>query len=356
MLRRTTAAALAIFFAALQAASAETAFVGTTYSHRQSGYLEIDWKETYLEILKLGFYTVRLGAYWDEIEAVEGTYDFSTLDWQVAEARKRNVPVVLTVGMKAPRWPEFFIPRWLDEKIRVKPGGEVTRDPVLREKTLEFVRRVVLRYRDEPAVRYWQVENEALDRSGPKYWWIGPAFLREEIDLVRSLDGDRKRPIILTVATYPNTFLFLLARFRLDTHPIYQNLELCDILGINVYPVVGQMFWKFKLYFWTRPEERAEYFSKVLKLVKKKGKRVWIMELQAEPWEPGMLVHMTKERPPSGWPEVARESFSEFRRLGFPVIFFWGAEYWYYRSIRQEDAHWWDMARDVLRKSAEKVL
>jgi hypothetical protein len=72
------------------------------------------------------------------------------------------------------------------------------------------------------------------------------------------------------------------------------------------------------------------------------------MELQAEPWEPDMLVHTTRERVPTGWPESVRESFKEFRGLGFQTIFLWGAEYWYYRSTRQEDKHWWQTVVEIL--------
>lgn len=353
MRRALAVAALLAAVGLPTAARAEPVFIGTTYSHRQSAYLEMDWKENYLEVLKMQFYSIRLGAYWDEIERIEGRFDFSVLDFQIAEARARGIPVVLTVGMKAPRWPEFFLPEWLESRVRVGRGGDVSRDPLVRERALRFVRTVVERYRGEDAVRWWQVENEAMDRSGPKYWWIGADFLRQEVDLVRRLDGG-KRPIILTVATYPNTFLFFLARFRADPHPIFECLELCDILGINVYPVVGQLFWKFRMYFWSSPSEREEYFRKVLRLVRREGKTPWIMELQAEPWEPGQLVHKGGDRPPSGIPENVLRTFREFRELGYPVIFLWGVEYWHFRERAHGDRHWLDMVKDLLRGDVPK--
>jgi len=343
--------AAALFFSGLSASpggAAEPVFVGTTFSHRQSGYLDMDWKQSYLEILKLNFYSIRLGAYWDEIERVEGVYDFSTLDWQMAEAARRKIPVVLTVGMKAPRWPEFFIPDWLEKKIRVRIGGDVSRDPLLRDRTLRFVEAVVKRYREKAVVRYWQVENEALDRSGPRFWRIGADFLAEEIALVKRLDP-ASRPVILTAATYPNTVLFFLARFQLGGNPIVDNLALCDILGINVYPVVGQMFWRFKIYFWSSPEERTDYFSRLMRLARRAKKDIWIMELQAEPWEPGLLVHKTREQPPTGLPENVRKSFEELRTIGYHAIFLWGAEYWYYRSLHHEDRRWWQMVSELVK-------
>lgn len=316
--------------------------------------MDIDVRTTYWDVLDLGFDIIRLGAYWDEIEKKEGEYDFSMLDWQIEQAKEKGVDLVVTVGMKAPRWPEFFIPDWVLSKMRIPYGGEVSKSPYLREKTLRFIETVVERYAHEKAIRYWQVENEAMDRSGANYWWIGWDFLKEEVELVRKLDKDR-RLIILTAATYPNKVLFFLARFRLGGHPIYESLKLCDILGINVYPVVGHKFWRFRLYFWSSKSERNRYFSTVLKIIRKHGKQAWIMELQAEPWEPGFLVYTAKERPPTAWPEVARESFKEFQDLGYETIFLWGAEYWRFRSLLHEDREWWELAIDLLKKEAAVI-
>lgn len=366
-MKRKAALTALLFLWQATAGFAAPVSIGTTYSRRQSAYLELDWKRAYLEILNLNWFAIRLGAYWDEIEKKPDEYDFEKLDWQIEEAKKRNIPVVLTVGMKAPRWPEFFIPSWLAGRVDAAFGSDVSKNAFLRERTLKFVRAVVEHYRDEPDVRYWQVENEPMDREGPHFWWIGKDFLRQEVELVRGLDaaprhstGLRRmtaapRPVILTAATYPNTFLFFLARFRLDANPIYECLGLCDILGINVYPVVGQKFWRFKIYFWSNPDERAEYFTKVLRLARRFGKDVWIMELQAEPWEPGNLVWLSPEEPPSTLPKDIKQSYDEFSALGFHVIFLWGSEFWYYRRVRHEDRHWWRAARQLLIKKTEDL-
>src|SRR5437879_3250823 len=47
----------------------------------------------------------------------------------------------------------------------------------------------------------WQVENEPLDAAGPHRWRISAEFLAEEIALVRRLDADRQRPVVV------NTFV-----------------------------------------------------------------------------------------------------------------------------------------------------
>lgn len=323
--------------------------LGTTYSQRQSRYLAIDEKNTFLSILDKGFDVVRVAAYWDEIERNEDQYDFAALDWQIEEASKKGVPLVLAVGIKSPRWPEFFIPDWVMKKTHAPFGAELSaKNPFLRERTLQFIRTVVTRYKDKTIIRYWQVENEPLDRSGAKFWWIKRQFVKEEVGLVRALD-DQKRPIIMTVATYPNGFVRAMFRLFSLNRPIPETMELGDIVGINVYHAIGQKFWNVKFYFWINPEQRAKYYSRIAHLAKKRGREVWITELQAEPWEPGQLVHTGKEIPPSGWPEEARLVFTQFQLLGFSHIFLWGAEYWQFREVRYQDTHWWDMVMGLMK-------
>ena len=44
--------------------------------------------------------------------------------------------------------------------------------------------------------------------------------------------------------------------------------------------------------------------------------------MQAEPWEPGQLVHTRKEQPVSVWPGVVGGAFKEMRSLGIGTILF----------------------------------
>lgn len=327
--------------------------MGVTYSPKQSGYFAQDWKKVYLSVLEMGFEIVRLGAYWSDIEKEEGIYDFTDLDWQLEEAGKRKIAVLLTVGMKAPRWPEYYIPKWVLKKARLRFGQDVSRDPYLGDKTLKFIERVVERYRYNRAVQYWQVENEPLDRAGQHYWWIGKKFLKEEVDLVRSLDP-RKRPIVVNVATYPNKFLHCVVRLSSPTYPVTNALPICDILGLNIYPTVGHKMWWFKLYFWTHSHERSECFAGIIKRARQHGKAVWITELQAEPWEPGEVVHKGKEEPSTVWPDMIDVAFREIRSLGVDTIFLWGVEYWYFRKEHHHDESWWEKASRILRVKKEK--
>ena len=55
---------------------------------------------------------IRLCAYWDRIEPQPGRFDFRSLDWQFDEAARAGLDIILTVGQKAPRWPEYHRPAW----------------------------------------------------------------------------------------------------------------------------------------------------------------------------------------------------------------------------------------------------
>ena len=84
---------------------------------------------------------------------------------------------------------------------------------------------MVKRYQGEETIHWWQVENEPLNRIGERHWFIGSDFLKEEVRLVRKLDKN-KRPVLMTVATYPNGFLRFIARLSVRHDPIKESLEL----------------------------------------------------------------------------------------------------------------------------------
>lgn len=324
--------------------------IGTTYSPKQSEYLGMEWKETYLRILDLGFDIIRLGAYWDAIEREKDVYDFATLDWQIAQARKRNIPVVLTVGMKAPRWPEYFIPGWLLRETRLPYGGDVSRDAFLRERTLKFIKTVVTRYRNDPIIHYWQVENEPMTRIGKRSWYIGKAFLVQEIRTVRDLDK-QNRPVILTVPTYPNKAHRFYMRLTNRYNSVKESAEISDIIGLNIYPVVGHKLWWNDIYLWSTRKEREIYFSRIVNFIKGKNKKVWVVELQAEPWEPGHLVYKEEQVPPTGVPEEVKNTLDEITALGIDTVLLWGAEYWHFRERQHRDTSWKQTVTDILNKN-----
>ena len=86
---------------------------GVTFSNRYATDLGLDWKEVYVSMLnELKVQNVRLVVYWDDVEEKRDTYDFSDIMWQLDEAEKRDLDVILSIGRKVPRYPECFQPDW----------------------------------------------------------------------------------------------------------------------------------------------------------------------------------------------------------------------------------------------------
>ena len=328
-------------------ASSDEIEVGVTFSPIQCDYLEQSWESVYDDILQMGFSLIRLGAYWSEIEAIKGSYDFSRLDLQIEKAKSRGIAIVLTVGMKAPRWPEYFIPEWVLKNIKLKYAGDVSKNEYLRSATLRFVKEVLNRYKDEDAIICWQVENEPLDKAGPNLWYIDKAFLREEAALIRNIDK-RQRPLMINIATYPNKILRYMNIIFSANNPLDDALDICDILGLNIYPVIGQRFLGINMVFNSTPDSRNKYIKKIKEKANANNTPIWITELQAEPWDPGKLVHIDQAQPVTSSPSQIEKYFLELRSLDINTIFLWGAEYWFFREESFHDISWRDIARDLI--------
>ena len=313
--------------------------LGFTFSQRQAEYLTLPWDDVYDAALDLSPTIIRLGAYWDEIEPYEGVYDWSTLDAQLDLANERDLDVILTVGMKAPRWPEYFLPSWLERRIELDDGATVSDNAEIRGRTLAFVERVVRRYRDHAAVAYWQVENEPLDPAGPRGWQIAPGFLAQEVKLVRELD---RRPVIVTMFVEVNPMLLAPWRQQEVRSRAAMLLNLGDVLGLDLYPSRGFRAhggdWYFSWPAWVWKPTVVELHQ----LSQRMGRSAWIMEAQAEPWEPGRLVYTDAPLSRSVQPAGAAAAVRQLRDVGFDTILLWGVEHWYMRRERHQDALWWD--------------
>ena len=162
---------------------------GVSFNVAYAKELGLDWQESYIATMDdLGFKRMRLAAHWDLGEKTKDQYDFSYLDYQLDEARKRDVEIILGVGRRLPRWPECHVPGWAENLSQEKQQAEI----------LEYIELVVNRYKDYENIIYWQVENEpflevfAYEHCGD----LDVDFLDKEIDLVRELD--ESRPILIT--------------------------------------------------------------------------------------------------------------------------------------------------------------
>ncbi|MFH0803962.1 MAG: beta-galactosidase, partial [Candidatus Tagabacteria bacterium] len=139
------------YFLIRSAPSREPKVFGATFSEPFTQELGLDWKKAYEEIFSdLGIKNVRIPVYWSEIEPKKGEWHFEDIDWQLAKAKEYDAKIILVIGRRVPRWPECFEPEW----AKNLPEEEK------KKLILKMSEEVVKRYKDNPVVWAWQVENE----------------------------------------------------------------------------------------------------------------------------------------------------------------------------------------------------
>lgn len=277
--------------------------------------LGLDWQQTYDAIIdELGVRKLRLAAHWPMVEPADDVWNFEELDYQVRKAEEVGATVVFAVGRRLPRWPECHIPEWIKGQSKENEQTE----------QLEYMTKVIERYKDSPAIIYWQVENEpflsmfAFEHCGP----LDEAFLAREVELVRDLDATR--PILVTDSGNLGTWA---GAFRHG-----------DAFGTSVYvyfwnPELGQFRTVLPPWFY-RAKER------VMKLWYG-DKPTFLIELSAEPWliEPVVNVPLDVQ-----YSRMNIDKFNDIlayaERTRYEEQYLWGAEWWYWLHKQGEDAMW----------------
>lgn len=314
--------------------------LGVSFSPRRARHAGLDWRPAFKRVLGLGLDPVRLSAYWDDVDS--NGYD--DLDWLVAEAARAGLELILTVGMKAQGWPEFYIPGRLQPAAAPR-SDVVAASPALRMQAVEFVAATVERYRGQDAIAVWQVENEPLNPSGPRRWWIGPEFVADEIATVRGLDPDR--PIAVNVFSRFNTWLDVasirhgpdLSRLLGSSarRPEAEALTLLgrdDILGLDVYRRIGYLRLGRRVL--TRSRHWQSNAARWAVRAAAEGKLAWVLEAQAEPWEPPLRGD---RRPRSCRPEDIGATVRGLWDAGCATVLLWGVEHWLARDA-DGDGSW----------------
>lgn len=334
--------------------------VGASFSPSRAAYLGLDYQSAFRRLEAMHFRVIRLSAYWDEITA-DG---YDQLDWLMTEAKHSHQPVVLTVGMKGLGWPEFFIPATAMPMIPLKNGQDMAGVPSVRDGALAFVEQTVLRYRDNPALYAWQVENEPFNRAGPSRLWIDSAFVRDEATSVRQLDGHH-RPVIVNAFSHFNLlFDQASARQGFDLRGLLgfdadsaetdslSVLKRGDLLGLDVYTAIGYQFLG-QNHMSRADSDWPDRLARLLDVAHSQGKLAWVTEAQAEPWD---ASPDTFSNPQSTSPQAIRSIFANLKDAGFTTVLFWGSEYWLWRQDNG-DSRWVDTVKSILsRESAAPAL
>jgi hypothetical protein len=290
---------------------------GVNFSQKHAQNLGVDWRNSYSALIdELGVRNIKLAVHWDLIEPSKGEYDFSDLDWQIKKAEENGVNIIPTIGIKVPRWPECHAPKWAKDLTKADQQKEI----------LEMLKEVVLRYNGSPSIKKWQVENEPFFSFG-ECQWTDKDFLKKEIDLVKSLD-EQKRPIIISDSGEGSFWM--------------EAAKLGDIVGTTMYRKVWMsqfnQYLEYHLppiFYWRKAEIIKALFDK----------KVICIELQAEPWGPKLLYDSSLEEQEKTMDLGQFQKNIEFaKKTGFDEFYLWGSEWWYWMKEKQNKPEIWDEA------------
>jgi len=282
---------------------------------------------------------VRLSVEWSQVEPAEGVYDFRLVDALLAEAGRHGTSVLLTVGIKAQRHPEYYIPPWVLAKVQLHGVTTISDLPPLRDPALAMVRAVAAHVAASPAIDSWGADNEPFVPSArAEEWVIGRDFVDEEVRILHELDP-LHRPVVVNHAQH-----FVFDRRWRDA------LADSDILGTSIYPY--RNYDLPGLHLVVPIVEIGPFgpnYAAQARAAHKKGGQFWITEMQGEPWADHDIRLVTPDHPlPDVTPGHFRDDIDYARRTGADRVYLWGAEWWLFMREKYGDETWMALGRAAL--------
>lgn len=301
---------------------------GVTFIPDYATYLGVNPQQTLDALINdLHVKYFRLTSYWDNVEPQPGHYDFSQLDWEFAKADAAHAKIDLSIGLRQPRWPECHPPGWVNTN---QP------DSAWQGQLEQYMTAVINRYKNNPALQSYQLENEFfLTAFGEctKYDY-DRSRLVSEYNLVKKLDPSH--PVIISRSNN-----------ALGT-PVGQPTP--DEFGVSIYRRVWDEGLHTHRYIeYPFPSWFYSFLAGVQKIMT--GKDMIIDELQAEPWPPhGASILQTSLAEQNKSLSAARleQNMKYARQTGLKTVYYWGAEYWYYRMTVLHDPSLWQVAKQEL--------
>lgn len=285
---------------------------GVTFSQSYAQYLGLDWREVLTATLDdLQIQNYRLIAYWNLIEPGPGIYNFSDLDWQISEVEKRGGNVILSLGLRVPRWPECHIPSW---------ALNLTEEQIMAVNN-KYIEAVVKHYSNNKTIVAWQVENEPFLRVFGQCQKQTAAIVMQKVETTKKIS---KLPVAITDSGELGNW--------------WSTAKIADWLGVSVYrrvrqPVIGYINYPLPPVFYSLRAGLIRLFQP--------NKNIYISELQLEPWINGGLIDASLTQQQQAMSEKNVSDFIIYaRRTGLDPIYFWGVEWWYYMKQKGIDSYW----------------
>lgn len=300
--------------------------VGVTFVAPYARHFGLDAEETMQAMIDdLGMRRFRLVSYWEEIEPVQGTYDFSDLDWQFKKAEESGSKVSLAIGLRQPRWPECHMPTWAQNQPK----------EVWYPQLKAFMAAVIDRYKDSPALDSYQLENEYFLEVFGECKDFDRDRLVDEYKLVKQLDPDRK----LIVSRSNNALGFPIGEPKADEYAVSVYKRVWDKTVTKRY-----FEYPFPAWFYGFLAGGGEIIT---------GKDMIIHELQAEAWLPPNYSIDTapiEEQYKSMNPDRLHDRFEYGRASGIRTVDLWGAEWWYWMKVKHNRPELWEAAKEEVQR------
>jgi len=280
---------------------------GVSFSVKQCAHFGSDPVKVLHWLIKdMGFRRFRLMSYWDEVEKNRGQFDFKELDREIAAIEAVGGVIILAVGVKQPRYPEYHWPDWAWELS--KPDRD--------EALLKYLRLLIERYKDNNNIISYHLENEALLTGFGERIEIDRRRLFKEFTAVKEIDN--KKPIVMSTS----------AAWGI---PIIGPIP--DLVGFSYYLIR----WKDSKYTTTYHYAWIHRLRAILiRLIW--WKKSFIHELQMEPWGPKDIWEMTlAQQDESMGPKQIKKNFKHGKATRLYPIDLWGGEWWYQRAVIDKD-------------------
>jgi hypothetical protein len=294
---------------------------GSTLSPHYAHELGLDPLQLIHEAAQMGLRLIRLGAYWNQIEIHRGEYDYRELDAHMDICGRLGLQVIFTIGAKAPRWPEFYIPPFYDRKNQ----------RVYEDALSAYITATIGRYKNHPSIIIYQIENEPLDPSGPQGEVISHSLLQNEIDHIKQCDPHKK----IMVTFWANDLI----KRHAHTSPLHQ----VDIVGLDLYAKVPhQNRWGGHSFRGITGDIQT-----LQKHALRFGTSLCIAELQAEPWEPN-IIRPDLDAKLRGFTHAdISPHYKTCMGVDPTFVLLWGMEWWY-AAARGGNATWIERVRALI--------